>query len=45
MADKTPERARDCGVLLSASVGPKFSRGGNGTQDKESSGKKRGQKR
>lgn len=50
VADKTtPERARHCcGVLLSASVGPKFSTAGanDGTQEKEeSSGKKRSQKR
>lgn len=48
VADKTPERASDCGISLSASVGSKVSTGtgGNGTQeDKESSGKKRGQKR
>lgn len=48
VADKTPERAPDCGISLSASVGSKLSTGtgGNGTQeDKESSGKKRGQKR
>ena len=45
MADKTPNRARNGGFSLSASVELKSTAGGNEIQDKESSGKKRGQKR